>query len=264
MLYKSLSLPDVRRIYGILDECRERWDNPVDWQQHLLQEAAVLIGLPVGLYTELLDFESGKRPRIHWLYEQGWRDPEHRVAYHKVIEDTDPAPFSYSEIHLRFRRRLGSAYRVTCTRADLIADDEWRRCHTYRTRHKPARMTEVVYSAIHLAPGEPFNVLAFGGDTLLPGDRERQILELLHQEIVQHIGTRLATVSDVSRHGLSPRLLEIMDGICAGLAEKEIADKYGLSRATVSEHIQRLYRHFEVRSRPEFMAYLLERKPRPR
>ncbi len=264
MLYKSLSLPDVRRIYGILEECRQHWDDPAGWQTVLLREAAALVRLPVGLYTELLDFESGQQPKIHWIYEHGWRSASDREAYYRPVGGVPAAPFSYSEIHLRFRERIGSAYRITCTRADLMPDGDWQRCRAYRTHHAPARMTEVIYSAVRLAAEEPVNVIAFGGDTCLPGRREREIVELLHQELAEMVGTRLSTIAHISRHGLSPRLSELLGLLCEGLPEKEIATAMNISRATISEHIQRLYRHFEVRSRAELMAYLLERKPRLR
>ena len=226
--------------------------------------AAELVGLPVGLYAELLNFEPGRHPRVQWLHENGWRRAEDQAAYYRPIENAPPAPFSYSEIHLRFRERLADADRVTCTRADLIPDDDWKRCRAYRTHHAPARMTEVIYSAVQLSPEQPYNIIAFGGDTCVPDQREREIVELLHQKLAEMVGTRLATIAHVSRHGLSDRLSEVLRHLCEGRPEKEIADAMGITRATTGEHIQRLYRHFDVRSRPELMAYLLERRPRLR
>jgi DNA-binding CsgD family transcriptional regulator len=56
---------------------------------------------------------------------------------------------------------------------------------------------------------------------------------------------------------LPPRLQEVLEHLLAGHAPKAIARKLELSLWTVREHIQRLYKHFDVSGRDELMARLL-------
>jgi DNA-binding CsgD family transcriptional regulator len=53
---------------------------------------------------------------------------------------------------------------------------------------------------------------------------------------------------------LAPRLRQVLDRLLAGRAPKQIARELGLSVWTVREHIQRLYRHFEVAGRDELAS----------
>ncbi len=53
---------------------------------------------------------------------------------------------------------------------------------------------------------------------------------------------------------LPPRLRQTLDGLCDGLAEKEIAAKLGLSAHTVHGYVKALYRKWGVQSRGALMA----------
>jgi DNA-binding NarL/FixJ family response regulator len=53
---------------------------------------------------------------------------------------------------------------------------------------------------------------------------------------------------------LSPRESEVLDLLAKGYLYKEIADKMGLSYATVHTHIRHIYEKLHVRSRTEAVA----------
>ncbi len=57
--------------------------------------------------------------------------------------------------------------------------------------------------------------------------------------------------------GLSPRLRQTLEGLCEGLAEKEIAARLGLSPHTVHDYVKAVYRHFRVQSRAALVARVL-------
>ena len=55
-------------------------------------------------------------------------------------------------------------------------------------------------------------------------------------------------------HRLTPRQTEVLDGIVAGLANKEIAARHGCGESTVELHITNLFRKLRVQSRTQLIA----------
>ena len=76
------------------------------------------------------------------------------------------------------------------------------------------------------------------------------------------LGAQLATARDHDPIPLSPRAEETLDGLLAGLSEKEIADQMGLSPHTVHQYVKELHRRYGVRSRGELMALWIRRSAR--
>lgn len=63
---------------------------------------------------------------------------------------------------------------------------------------------------------------------------------------------------------LSPRETEILELLCEGLANKEIADRLGISPETVRVHLKHIYEKLHVRSRTEAaMKFRDSREPGP-
>jgi DNA-binding NarL/FixJ family response regulator len=96
------------------------------------------------------------------------------------------------------------------------------------------------------------------------GPREVMLLKLLHDEIAPLIGVCLATEEHFSRDGLSKRLRETLSQLLQGKSEKEVAAALQLRPGTVHEYITSIYRHFDVSSRAELMAYFVHRAPKLR
>jgi DNA-binding CsgD family transcriptional regulator len=93
------------------------------------------------------------------------------------------------------------------------------------------------------------------------GSREVEVLKLLHDEIAPLIGVRLATEEHLCRDGLSKRLGETLSLLLDGRSEKEVASALGLGVRTVHDYVTMLYKHFEVSSRAELLAYFVRREP---
>jgi DNA-binding CsgD family transcriptional regulator len=96
------------------------------------------------------------------------------------------------------------------------------------------------------------------------GQREVMLLKLLHDEIAPLVGIRLATEEYVSRDGLSKRLRETLTLLLEGYSEKQVAGELKLSARTVHDYVMMLYKHFQVSSRAELLAYFIHRTPTPR
>lgn len=59
---------------------------------------------------------------------------------------------------------------------------------------------------------------------------------------------------------LTPREVEIVAAVEQGLSYKLVAERYGLSTATVKNHIRAVYRKLEINSKGELLALALQRR----
>jgi len=69
------------------------------------------------------------------------------------------------------------------------------------------------------------------------------------RKVISSFREPLAAAAEVEE--LSPRELEILELLCAGFPNKEIADRLGLSDGTVRWHLRHVYNKLHVRSRME-------------
>jgi DNA-binding NarL/FixJ family response regulator len=60
---------------------------------------------------------------------------------------------------------------------------------------------------------------------------------------------------------ITSREQEIIEGICQGLSNKEIAERLGLSKYTVKTHLNNIFRKFNVTNRSKLVA-LATHRPR--
>jgi len=64
-------------------------------------------------------------------------------------------------------------------------------------------------------------------------------------------------------HEISPREAEIIEQICRGLSNQEIADRLFISLQTVKDHTSRIYLKANVRNRMQLMALVRDMDARP-
>lgn len=74
------------------------------------------------------------------------------------------------------------------------------------------------------------------------------------RKVVQHFMPKKQPTSTT----LSPRQLEIVEGIVDGLSYKMIADRLSISLDTVRDHIKRIYRTLEINSKAELIRKSLD------
>lgn len=90
------------------------------------------------------------------------------------------------------------------------------------------------------------------GGAPMSAEIARRVVEAFHQPAAE------AT----EQINLSPRETEILELLCEGLANKEIADRLGISTETVRVHLKHIYEKLHVRSRTEAaMKYRDARDP---
>ena len=95
-----------------------------------------------------------------------------------------------------------------------------------------------------------------GGAPMSP-EIARRVVEAFHQPV----RTGPSVVDDVK---LSKRETEILELLCEGLANKEIADRLDISVETVRVHLKHVYEKLHVRSRTEAAMKFRDSREEPR
>ena len=117
-------------------------------------------------------------------------------------------------------------------------------CGYLLKRSNPAEVREAIHD------------VRSGGAPMSP-EIARRVVEAFHQPVK----TGPSMVDDVK---LSKRETEILERLCEGLANKEIADRLDISVETVRVHLKHVYEKLHVRSRTEAAMKFRDSKEEPR
>jgi DNA-binding CsgD family transcriptional regulator len=245
--YSQFTSGDVTAMMRLLSEVREL---PADFEsraQHLLHGLCELVHAPVGILCELQDYRPGGdwqcRPRIDF----GWAgDAERRwnMAFFEGEQLDDPMT------NLCVKRMEPV---LTCQRRDLIDDRAWYQSGNVNELRRRARIDHCIYSnyrldntgraigiAIHRAWGEPEFTR-----------RDLAIVDMVHQwQPIYRPGEQ----EDERVRELPPRQKQILKALQAGLSEKQVAQRLGISQHTVHVYVKSLHRRFQVSSRGELLS----------
>lgn len=120
-----------------------------------------------------------------------------------------------------------------------------------------------------------FNALAAGASGyLVKPVRAAQLLEAIHDvygggsPMTSGIARKVVQMFQQSRpssremENLTPRELEVLNYLAQGFLYKEIADRMGVSYATVRTHVEHIYQKLHVRSRSQAVARYLSKPGR--
>ncbi|HMO16388.1 MAG TPA: helix-turn-helix transcriptional regulator [Pirellulaceae bacterium] len=254
---QMLRASDARAVFHLLGECLELWDEPAAWREHLLNGAAKLLRGRVGVWTVM----SPAAVRGGSVACVGWESAEEEQRYLALLEK--PMEVVLPGLSQHLGRCIDEGF-VALRLTEAIGRDVWRQSIGFNEFHRPANCDELVVSsafdpvamAIHsISVSRPVNDCAFT-------PRERNLLGFLHSELVELIGRRLATDDQIGRHGLSRRQRQTLDGLLAGLSEREIAARLKVAPTTIHTYIGKLYEHFGVKSRGELLSYYVARRPK--
>jgi DNA-binding CsgD family transcriptional regulator len=222
-----------------------------------------LVGGQVGVVGEI-DAYRDDTPKIVQLFSLGWKDAASHDHWQEFVEsvDADDDPMTHAVLQEMRSRPMF----LTRARHQLVADPQW-----YRSSHvNEFRMVDGVdhclysYQPLPALGAEVVHVVEIhrGLGERRFSQREVDIVEWLHREIGPMIGRQLVSARDSSFSNLPPRLQQVMRQLLEGDSEKQIATRLGLSRATVHEYIQSLYRRCGVGNRSELMARWIRLEPR--
>jgi len=249
----SLRANDFRTLLHLIGECREMGADPVAWRTHFVKGAMRLVRARVGMCGE------------SWLTSEGFSKPQVALGWNgnqaKIWEDYLRQHVGKDDLFWQRVQDEGALLR-TVRRVDYVADRQWYQLEYVQQSWRPADVDRIILSGRDCISNEP----KYDGLILLRawgerpfGERERQLVELLHDETAHLIGRQLATADEPSATQLSPRRQQVLDCLLEGDSEKQVAARLGLTRQTVNHYIKAVYRHFCVNSRAELMAAFLRR-----
>jgi DNA-binding CsgD family transcriptional regulator len=254
-----------RSIYRVVQECRELGDDSILWRQHFLASLKPLVDADVSNGGEMAIPRSGP-PRDLGVTDWGWHAGFNRQGWVIALErfrsgDIEPALFIPLFGLLRRKGRL------TLPRSQVVDDRRWHRCALYQVAAKMIGVDNALCSfvPIHRASDEYSGWIIFRAEGKRDfAERERRIIELLHEEIAGMVGGALARFSDSSPMDLAPRVRQVLCCLLEGDSDKQIASRLRLSMHTVNQYTKLIYRHFGVSGRAELLARWLRRHwPRP-
>ncbi len=245
---------DLKAIYRLIGDCLDLGADPLAWRRRLLEGMRRLAGGRVAYIVGLVGFP---RPGV-------------RAAEMVHLGLEGPRQSDLFAEHFAFMARGGEDSMLTAFAAlphdrlqsrshDQMVDvGQWRRSESYQRYHREMDMEPGVLSMFPLRVGgvryhHTLSVRRCVGERSF-SRRDVRVLDCLHHELAPQIGRRLAAANEPSASTLPPRLQQTLQGLLDGLSEKQIAERLGISPATLHEYVTKLYRRFGVRGRNELMA----------
>jgi DNA-binding CsgD family transcriptional regulator len=255
-----LRLQDLRGLYELANECRERGDDPAAWRHHWFAGLAQLIGVDLVAGGELAGVRSGAQRNlgnVAWGWEHGFNPAGWRRALELLA--ADPA---YSPQMVEYARRIQHQNGVALSGNDLLGEREVLRGLDYQEVYRTIGVHHVLWCSrfIPRAPDETNGGLFWrsaGRSDFC--DREKAILAEAFALITPLIGGALARFAEPSPAALPPRVRQVLLCILEGDGDKQIAARLRISVHTVNQYVKLIFRHFGVQSRAELMARWVRR-----
>ena len=260
----ELSLEDISAVIEVVLQVCDRWDDPRAWREHLLTGACHLLDGNVGTMFDAGTTVPDRIDGVRALAAVGLPEPIRKSIFDPAIagangrESSSVMPWNTRSMET-FQQQGWFTY----SRDEITDLATYRSSDMYQNFRRLADCDDFVWSGRGvdlprrvevLQVDRPHGARPFGW-------REVAILKLLHDKIAPLVGVRLATEEHLCRDGLSRRLRETLSILLEGASEKEVQQRLGLSPRTVHQYVQMLYKHFQVSSRAELLAYFIRRKP---
>lgn len=253
---------DVLAIQRILDECGDLGADSTTWMAHLAEQTATLINAPFCQVAEDVYDEqhNGKNLGIAlW----GWHNGFNEAYWPKLFEKFLTRGPSFSPIHLPYHQRRVNDAGVALSQVDLITPREWEGSEYYEGYHRMLGAGGMLSSFAQSTKGLPSGVLFIMCNNHGVWDfsqRTKNVMQLMSISVANRLGRSLASNADPKPSELTPRCQDVLACMLEGDGDKQIAKRLRISPYTVNQHAKTIYRHFGVRSRPELLAFWLQRR----
>jgi DNA-binding NarL/FixJ family response regulator len=200
----------------------------------------LLPALRRALPADSVLWSSTDRERASFLAEPAAAAPPELLAALETHADADP-------LMARLRRGAGTAVR----RSDVQSDHEFRRLATFRTVF--AALDARHQLAFAMRPSADRKVLIlFNRATADFTHHDLAVAESLRPRIARALA-RFGPPG-VRREEVSPREADVLDLLCRGLTDRQIATRLGISPRTVDKHLEHAYVKLGVRCRVQAAA----------
>lgn len=256
-----LRAADIRAISLLVGECCDLGDDPTVWRSHMLGGLARLIDAGMGLGGEIDGCLNGRRHDLG-AADWGWENGFNRAAIVDAVATFQVDPH-YCLLINCYIDRLCTSDGICLAWSDMIRDPVWYRS-TYFQRIQQPLGADAELVCFHSIPAadDQFSAVFLCRNIGVRDftARDKAIVAAGHAAIARQIGKRLARFSDPSPSALPPRVRLVLRCLLKGDSDQHIAARMKLSRYTVNEYVDRIYRHFGVQSRPELLARWVRRR----
>lgn len=251
-----LRLFEIRAVFRLLQESRElavQHPEPGMWQRHMLLGLCELTGARHGLTHLWRGFTPHGQVQLLGLTHAGWAEPKvlgfwaQRMATGRHRDD----PVLDRLTHVK------SAVQ-TLTRRQIISDRDYFASPLIDSivQMCPIRDTLVACQRLD-GRGLSSGIALYRLDKDRPfSERQRSMLHLFNEELYR-CQRRQRVASNQPVQLLSPRQRQVLAGLLAGDSLKQIAEKLGLSRHTVNDHVKIIHQRLAVSTRGELLAKCL-------
>ncbi len=251
LLYSSpmLCSAQVRALSNLKGEARELMADPDACRKHVLDRVAELLHGSAGFVVR----------GVNAAYR---RDIVTRVVLHNFDGVTRPA-FEVlmqrgGNVHALVDEQLGRMVGARGVVETLAAKDlrrgPWRETEYYVDYVRPSGLGDAIISVNRYDdPAVHFGFALFREHGARPfTDDDKLLLECIELGL----GDLAHRPDEPPRpaHPLTPRERDVLDAMLAGLSDKEISARLGITRHTVNQYAKRLFLTFDVHSRGELIA----------
>jgi DNA-binding CsgD family transcriptional regulator len=256
---------ELKSMLRLAGEAGELPHNSDQRRRHILQGLCRLIGAQSGLLFVLGRDPLGRLMDHDYFLTTGM-SPIQDLALRDYVLTENPQPTNpIVPLILRARGDILTQHRRHVT------DDEglWYRSDFFEQIQSPLEFDDMLYPRMTLPDGR---ILAVGflrplGERMFT-DRDCMLIDVFHSTAGRLYGTfetsgAAAPPTDPRFSALPRRLRPVLEHLLRGDAEKQVAQKLGLSRHTVHEYIKVLYKKLNVSSRAELLAQFIEKDVAP-
>lgn len=256
MSNKAATQRDLQSCLKLVEECREQWDDPLSWQDHLTTGIEKLVGGFGSIFT-VTKLDSAEPETVEALMSKrntaDVKEMFTRVFNNGGLKLMPSSGWVFSN--------LSKDGKCTWSEQAAVGRHKYHQSDFYQRYQRDAFVSDVLFNASISDRNEAIGIgllrsshdrefssrelslLAFIGDAVTEGTR--RVLRLSHQH---------------GRHMLTPRQRETLGYLLGSHSEKQIAQLLGISAATVHDHIGAIYRAYGVSRRVELMAAYIERR----
>jgi len=258
---RKLSHGDAKKVYHLLNECRELGDDAGQWKSHLMSGVARLVGADIVLHATLSGVHENKFRMLNggaWGFEHGFN----LAGWTQLIQEHGIEMRSEMAEQMFLKLRDPFLSGLTLTRQALFPDTEWERTFDCQVIARTIG-TDPVMQSCHRIAGRPdmADAMTIGRhrEERLFDELEESIVRLVHSECVLLIGEALASHEDPQPARLPFRVRQVLRCLLEGDGDKRIAQRLGLSIHTVNQYIKTIYRFFQVSARAELLSRWVRR-----
>jgi DNA-binding NarL/FixJ family response regulator len=247
----------------LVGECRELGDDAILWRRHLLAEVARLVGTAMAVeYEGVYDPYEPFQPS--GILDWGWeKSGFNRAAWVRLNEELARRGANFNPMLPAYFAAIEAGRGPCLARSDVLLDSQWYRSGYYQDYHVPSGADVMMYCVLPMPAANGVMsdlvlVRPLGERDFTP--RQKALVQQLHGQITCLIGGPLAGFHEPSPSALPPRIRLVLRCLLEGDSDQHIAARMKLSRFTVNEYVDRIYRHFGVQSRPELLALWVRRR----